>query len=119
MGEIATGLLALAGSLLVVLAGIGILRFEDVYARMHAATKASTLGIALIGAAGVLALDDDRAKIFLAVTFIFITAPSAAHLVGRSAYHAEGIEIDLEGQDDLGAMLDERTTSPEGDAQGA
>jgi multicomponent Na+:H+ antiporter subunit G len=100
------GVLAVAGAVLVVLAGIGTLRFPDVYARMHAATKASTLAIALIGLAGSIALDAGRAKILLAVGFIFITAPSAAHLVGRAAYRAEGVDIDLDARDDLAAMID-------------
>lgn len=115
MRDTVTGTLALVGGLLIVLAGVGILRFTDVYARMHAATKASTLGIALIGLAGALAIDDNRAKILLAVVFIFITAPSAAHLVGRSAYHAEGVEIDLEALDDLATMLNESRSSPDED----
>jgi multicomponent Na+:H+ antiporter subunit G len=104
--DIAAGVLAIAGGVLVVLAGVGVVRFRDVYARMHAATKASTLGIALIGVAAALALESSRAKIFIAVAFVFITAPSAAHFVGRAAYRAEGIDIDLEARDDLAAMID-------------
>lgn len=107
MLDIAVGVFAIAGGLLVVLAGVGVVRFRDVYARMHAATKAPTLGISLIGIASALALDDGRAKILIAVAFIFITAPSASHLVGRAAYRAEGIEIDLEARDDLAPILDE------------
>jgi multicomponent Na+:H+ antiporter subunit G len=106
MLELAVGTVAIAGGLLVLLAGTGVVRFHDVYARMHAATKAPTLGISLIGIATALALDDGRSKIAVAVTFIFITAPSAAHLVGRAAYRAEGIEIDLKARDDLATMLD-------------
>jgi multicomponent Na+:H+ antiporter subunit G len=107
MVDIAVGALAIAGGLLVVLAGAGVVRFDDVYARMHAATKAATLGLSLIGVSGALALDGGRAKILIAIAFIFITAPSAAHLVGRAAYRAEGIEIDLDARDDLASMIDE------------
>lgn len=99
--------LAVAGAVLALLAGVGVLRFGDVYARMHAATKATTLGIALVGLGAAIALDSGRSKALLAVVFIFITAPSAAHFVGRAAYRAEGIEIDLAARDDLAAMLDE------------
>lgn len=106
MDVIAEGL-ALVGAAFVLLAGIGILRFGDVYARMHAATKASTLGIALIGIAATVALESGRPKALLAVVFIFITAPAAAHFVGGVAYRAEGIEIDLEARDDLGTLMDE------------
>ncbi|MGB3409895.1 MAG: monovalent cation/H(+) antiporter subunit G [Microthrixaceae bacterium] len=106
MADIIIGVLAIAGAVLVVLAGIGVVRFSDIYARMHAATKAPTVGIVLVGIAAALALDNGRAKILIAVAFIFITAPSAAHFVGRAAYRAEGIDIDLDARDDLAAMLD-------------
>jgi multicomponent Na+:H+ antiporter subunit G len=100
------GVLALAGSAFVLLAGIGVVRLRDVYARMHSATKASTIGIALIGGAAAVALAEGRAKTALTVAFIFITAPSAAHLVGRAAYRAEGIDVDLETRDDLAQVME-------------
>lgn len=109
VADTAVEVLVLVGSMFVLLAGVGILRFPDVYARMHAATKASTLGLALVGIAAAVALDDGRWQALLAVVFIFITAPSAAHLVGRAAYRAEGIEIDLAARDDLAELIDEET----------
>lgn len=102
------GLLTVVGAALVLLAGIGVLRFPDLYSRMHAATKASTLAVILVALAATIALDGGRAKIALAATFIFITAPSAAHLVGRAAYRAEGVEIRLDARDDLATLMDER-----------
>lgn len=107
MSDAIAGIFVVTGALLVVLAGVGVLRFPDVYARMHAATKASTLGIALMGIAAAVAIGDGRSKILLAVAFIFVTAPSAAHFVGRAAYRAEGIELRLEAGDDLAALLDD------------
>ena len=68
----AVEVLAVAGAVFVLLAGVGALRFPDVYARMHAATKASTLGIALVGLATAVALDDGRAKTLVAVAFIAV-----------------------------------------------
>ncbi len=103
--------LALTGAAFTLLAGAGILRFRDVYARMHAATKASTLGIALVGLGAALALDSGRSQALLAVVFIFITAPSAAHFVARAAYRAEGIDIQLAGRDDLASIIDEMDES--------
>jgi len=96
----------LVGATFVLLAGVGVLRFADVYARMHAATKASTLGIALIAIGAAAALEDGNARALVAVVFIFVTAPAAAHFIGRAAYRAEGIEIDL-GRDDLATLIDE------------
>lgn len=103
--------LALTGAVFALLAGIGVLRFRDVYARMHAATKAATLGVALVGLGAAIAVDGGGSKALLGVVFIFITAPSAAHLVGRAAYRAEGIELDLAARDDLATMLDELDAS--------
>jgi len=107
MTDLVVGSLAIAGGAFVLLAGIGVLRFSDLYARMHAATKASTLGTALVTGAGVVALDDGRPKLVLAAVVIFITAPVASHFVGRAAYRAEGIEIRLDAEDDLATLIDE------------
>ena len=106
MASTISGLLAIVGAALVLLAGIGVVRFPDVYSRMHAATKATTLGIALVAVAGSIALDDGAAKLLLATVLIFVTAPVASHLVGRSGYRAERIEIRLEAQDDLAAVME-------------
>jgi multicomponent Na+:H+ antiporter subunit G len=104
--------LVILGAALVLLAGVGVLRFPDLYARMHAATKASTIGIGLMGLAGAGLLDDGRAKIAVAVAFIFVTAPSAAHFVGRAAYRVEGVELDLTARDDLAAAVDDPDRDP-------
>lgn len=105
MTDTIIALLTLAGAVLAALAGVGVVRFPDVYARMHAATKATTVAIALIGVAAAVDLDGGRAKIVIAVTFVFLTAPTAAHVVGRAAYRAEGVHIDVDTRDDLAAML--------------
>ncbi|MGE0881247.1 MAG: monovalent cation/H(+) antiporter subunit G [Acidimicrobiia bacterium] len=107
MTDTVVGVLAIVGATLVFLAGVGVMRFTDLYARMHAATKATTVGIGLIAIAGAIAVPGGTAKIVTAAIFIFVTAPSGAHFIGREAYHAEHIEISLDGPDDLSAMLDE------------
>ncbi|HWL43110.1 MAG TPA: monovalent cation/H(+) antiporter subunit G [Ilumatobacter sp.] len=112
MADLIIGVLAIAGALLVVLAGVGVLRFPDLYSRMHATTKATTLGIALIAVAAAIALGDGRDKLLLAVAFIVVTAPAGAHFIGRAAYRAEGIEIHLDGPDDLASLLDENPPPP-------
>jgi multicomponent Na+:H+ antiporter subunit G len=103
--DVVVGVLAIGGAAFVLLAGIGVVRLPDLYARMHAATKATTLGILLVGAAGVVAIDDGRAPLALAVAVIFVTAPVASHVVGRAAYRAEGIEVRLEAGDDLASLV--------------
>ena len=95
--DLLVGALAIAGSSLVLLAGIGVLRFPDLYSRMHAATKASTVGIGLVCAAGAVSIDGGTTKILLAAAATFVTAPSAAHLIGRAAAQGAGTEVDLDG----------------------
>ena len=84
------GVLMLLGVLLTVVAGVGLVRFPDVFSRMHAATKPATLGLLLVCVGAALVLDDgaDRAKLLLVAAFQFVTAPVAAHMVGRAAYGA-------------------------------
>jgi multicomponent Na+:H+ antiporter subunit G len=93
VAEVIAAVLILAGSALALLAGIGIVRLPDVFARMHAATKPATLGLALIcvGAAITDARLSDIAKLALVVALQFFTAPVGAHMVGRAAYHAGGL----------------------------
>ncbi|HWH34564.1 MAG TPA: monovalent cation/H(+) antiporter subunit G [Acidimicrobiales bacterium] len=102
--EVLAALLLLAGSLLAVLAGVGVLRFPDVFARMHAATKAATLGLVCIvgGASLLIGNPGDVAKLVLVAVLLFITAPISAHMVGRAAYGAGTEMSDHTAVDELG-----------------
>jgi len=51
-----TGILAVAGATLVLLAAIGVLRMPDLFTRMQAATKATTLGLGCLLTAAAVAL---------------------------------------------------------------
>lgn len=107
MIETLAGVAVVVGSALVALAGLGVLRLPDLYSRMHAATKATTMGIGLVTIAAALAIPGAAAKAFLASMAIFFTAPSAAHLIGRGAYRAEGVELKLQGGDDLQELMND------------
>ena len=78
----------LAGSLFALLAAVGVVRMPDLYCRMHAATKAGAFGCALILIAVMLSNPTPRVVIeSLAILFFFyLTAPIAAHLVGRISF---------------------------------
>ena len=69
-------------------ASVGLLRLPDVYCRMHAATKATTFGMGgiLLGASIIFQSVTVTTQAFLAVFFLFLTAPVAAHLISRAAY---------------------------------
>lgn len=93
--EILASVLILSGGLLALIAALGLQRFRDVFARMHAATKPATLGLALIliGTALVMPGPGPVAKVLLVFILQFITAPIGAHLIGRATFRA-GTDLD-------------------------
>lgn len=96
-------LLMLAGAVFTLLAGIGVVRFDDALARMHALTKASTLGVVLVLVGAGLVLDNvnDRTSLVLAALTQLLTAPVGANLIGPTTYAAEGVPTELHGPDEL------------------
>jgi len=79
--------LLIVGSLFCAVAGLGILRFPDVYTRLHAGSKAGPLGAGLILLAVAFASEDwaIAARCVLGVIFLVGTTPLSAHLLARSA----------------------------------
>lgn len=94
--------LVLAGALLMLLAGIGVVRFGDALARMHAVTKASTLGVllVLVGAAVSLEHPNDVTSLLLAAALQLLTSPVSGNLLSRATYLAEGIPTDVDTVDE-------------------
>jgi len=88
--DVVSSALLLGGVALAVVAGIGLLRFPDVFSRMHAATKPATLGLLMVCLGAVLVVEDGshRSKLVLVAVFQFLTAPVAAHMIGRAAYRS-------------------------------
>jgi monovalent cation/proton antiporter MnhG/PhaG subunit len=78
----------LAGVAFLLVAAIGVLRLPDPFMRMHAATKAGTLGAGLVVIFAAVYLGDIDAKMIAAgiVVFLLGTLPVASHLLGRAAY---------------------------------
>jgi len=84
---LAAASLALGGALTFI-AALGVLRMPDVYIRMHASTKAGTLGVLLIALALVF-MGADAGVVSKAVAvfaFVLLTAPIGAHLIARAAW---------------------------------
>lgn len=81
-------ILTLIGSVFILVAALGILRFPDLYMRMSASTKAAVFGLGLIalGVAFAIGRVDIYLKSFTIVLFMMFTAPIAAHVIGRTAY---------------------------------
>ncbi len=87
--EWVTAILILAGALFTLVAAVGVLRLPDILIRMHASTKAGTLGCGLILLALAVESGGDIGVIARAVAafiFLLLTAPVAAHMIGRAAY---------------------------------
>lgn len=84
------GALILIGAVFSLLAAIGILRLPDLYTRMHAASKAGTMGSGLMFVAIAVFAFDGPVVLRALVGFIFLllTAPVSAHLLARAAYSA-------------------------------
>ena len=83
----------LVGALLVLLAAIGAIRFDDVFARMHALAKASTLGVVLLLAGAAISLQhaNDITSLVLAAVIQILASPPASNLLSRATYLAEHI----------------------------
>lgn len=86
--ETISGILMIIGAIFMFIAGLGIMRMPDLFMRMSCATKASTLGVGFI----LLALTINffqlgvSTRAIATIIFVVITAPVAAHLIGRAGY---------------------------------
>lgn len=98
----------LVAALLSVAAGIGLLRFTDALSRLHAATKPQIFGLLLIIAAIAMEERSFATLIALVPVFVFqsLTAPVAAHMVGRAAYRAGQIDEGTLVVDELGPAIE-------------
>jgi multicomponent Na+:H+ antiporter subunit G len=78
----------LAGAAFIFIAALGLVRFPDLFTRMHAASKAGSLGLGclLIGAAIAHPTPIVIARCVMVLLFVFLTTPIAAHMIGRAAY---------------------------------
>ncbi|MCK0538297.1 monovalent cation/H(+) antiporter subunit G [Alcanivorax sp. CY1518] len=86
--DLIAGLFMIAGTFLMFLAGLGLLRMPDLLMRMHATTKAGAMGIGLvmIGVALHFLEAGVTARVLIIVLFVMLTAPVAAHTIGRAGY---------------------------------
>jgi multicomponent Na+:H+ antiporter subunit G len=101
----------ISGALLCLAAGIALVRFPDLLSRMHATAKPQVLGLllVLIGCGLRLRTGVDITTLILVAVFQLVTAPVAAHMVGRAAYRDGQVRSDL-------LLVDELASAPPPDA---
>lgn len=89
--ELIISILLILGGLFVLIGSIGLLRLQDLYVRLHAPTKATTLGLGgvliasmlyMIFYQGFLSINE-----LLITLFLVITAPVTAHILAKAAMH--------------------------------
>lgn len=106
-----TGLTLVIGSGFMLIAALGVLRMPDLLTRMHATTKAGVLGAGLTMVAVALHFGTEPviAKAIAVIAFLLLTAPVAAHAIGRAGYFV-GVPLwSKTGIDELKGRYDEET----------
>lgn len=99
-------ILSTVGTLFILLAAFGLLKMPDFYMRVSISTKAITLGTGLILLATAVSFNEFSitSRVLAIIIFIVLTAPVAAHMIGRAAYFTKvymwdkSVINDLQGQ---------------------
>lgn len=88
MTDIIAAVLMLGGMGFMMVAAIGLIRLPDLYTRMHAVTKAGTLGIGLLLVGVAVHMNDISftTRSIAVILFVLLTAPVSAHMIGRAGY---------------------------------
>lgn len=101
--SVVAGLFIVVGAIFTMIGGIGVVRFEDLMSRMHAAAKAPTLGLILVAIGGAIEIGTGAAiaTLVLVVVLQLLTSPVGTHVLGRASYGK--VALPLDGDDDLRA----------------
>jgi multicomponent Na+:H+ antiporter subunit G len=109
LGEVVVSALLLGGSFFMLVTVIGLIRFPDVYCRMHAAGKAGPIGVALFILAPVVYFATSEpwvsARGILAIIFQALTTPAATYLLAHACYATRHPRHGRTGLDELAPLL--------------
>ncbi|KQV14166.1 cation:proton antiporter [Rhizobium sp. Root1203] len=86
MSELIGSIVILAGAFFLFSAGVGLLRMPDVFTRIQAGTKASTLGNILVLAGLGIYHPDWSLKLLIVAYFVLMTNPLSSHALSRAAH---------------------------------
>ena len=95
IGAYATAFCLLIGSIFTLVAGIGLLKLNDSMTRLHAPTKAGTVGIGAFLLASVLhsmTFGDGSMHELLILFFLFVTAPISANFIAKVNIHGSSCD---------------------------
>jgi multicomponent Na+:H+ antiporter subunit G len=100
--------LILIGAALTLVSAVGVVRFPDALSRMHALSKASTVGFGFVAIGACLELTNanDYTSVLLAAALQILTLPVAATLIAHSTYWARRIPLHLDAGDELQEAVD-------------
>jgi len=92
--DLLSTVLLIAGAIFFLAGTLGLLRFPDIYTRLHALTKADNVGLGLVVAGLVLQVESLAAagKLLLIWVFVLLAGASVAHLVAAAAQQ-RGIKL--------------------------
>lgn len=117
MSEIIVGILMLIGAGFMCIASLGLIRMPDLLMRMHAATKAGTIGAGFLLLAMAVHFGSLQVitTCLAAIFFLIATAPVAAHLIARAGYFEEVELWDQTATDEVMQAYEEPHIAPQPD----
>ncbi|MEZ0166247.1 monovalent cation/H(+) antiporter subunit G [Kineococcus sp. LSe6-4] len=103
--DVVAGVLVVAGAAFAVTAGVGLLRFGDLWLRIHAGSKPQVLGLLLVllGTALHLRSVAASAALLLVAVFQVLTTPVSAHVLARAGHRSGAVPRAGLRRDDLAA----------------
>ncbi|MFO7953741.1 monovalent cation/H(+) antiporter subunit G [Thioalkalivibrio sp.] len=111
MTEFFTGLFLVAGAAFMMVAALGLVRMPDLPMRLHSTTKAGVLGAGLmmVGVAVYFGDGGVTTRAVAVIGFLLLTAPVAAHAIGRAGYFV-GVPLWKRSKiDELKGRYDQKT----------
>ncbi|WP_432506750.1 monovalent cation/H(+) antiporter subunit G [Kineococcus arenarius] len=118
--DVVSGVLVVLGALFAVSAGVGLVRFGDLWLRMHAGTKPQVLGLLLVLLGVGLQFADSAPAVvtlLLVAAAQVLTAPVSGHVLARAGYRSGSVPREGLVLDDLAARVD-GDGDGDGDARG-
>ncbi|WP_146590273.1 Na+/H+ antiporter subunit G [Puniceibacterium confluentis] len=114
--EIVIAAALVVGALFMLVGSIGLLKLDSPMKRLHAPTKAATLGVGALLAASMIhafAFGDGSLKELLIMAFLFVTAPISANFIAKVAIHrGQDMPPPEPPNDDTWSTLDAPDTRP-------